>query len=161
MGHGDERPAARRTGEVEWVSVARGEAAALVPVLIVGAGPAGLSLAIELGLRGVPCVLVDQGDGRVEFPTANLLNARTVEHLRRWGIADTLRYEAFPADFPRTCLFLTKLNGFELARFEMPGNGDPRSRSPYSPEGRLWCPKFYFFPCCSRGRGRCPASTCA
>jgi 2-polyprenyl-6-methoxyphenol hydroxylase-like FAD-dependent oxidoreductase len=125
---------------------AQGEARAPVPVLVAGAGPAGLSLAIELGLRGVPCVLVDQGDGRVEFPTANLLNARTVEHFRRWGIADTLRYEAFPADFPRTCIFLTKLNGFELARFEMPGNGDPRSRSPYSPEGRLWCPKFYFFP---------------
>ncbi len=117
-----------------------------VPVLVAGAGPAGLSLAIELGLRGVPCTVVEQGDARVEFPTANLLNARTVEHMRRWGIADDLRYRAFPPDFPRTCIFLTRLNGYELARFELPGNGDPASRSPQSPEGRLWCPKFYFFP---------------
>jgi 2-polyprenyl-6-methoxyphenol hydroxylase-like FAD-dependent oxidoreductase len=115
-------------------------------VLVAGAGPAGLTMAIELGRRGVPCVLVDEGDGRVEFPTANLLNARTLEHLRRWGVADRLRYEGFPPDFPRTCVFLTRLNGYELARFEMAGNGDPASRSPYSPEGRLWCPKFYFFP---------------
>ncbi|HEY7060159.1 MAG TPA: FAD-dependent monooxygenase [Chloroflexota bacterium] len=116
------------------------------PVLIVGAGPAGLSLAIALGAHGVPCVLVEQGDGTVDFPTANLLNARTLEHFRRWGIADELRYHAFPPDFPRNCLFLTRLNGHELARFELPGNGDPAARSPYSPEGRLWCPKFYFFP---------------
>jgi 2-polyprenyl-6-methoxyphenol hydroxylase-like FAD-dependent oxidoreductase len=117
-----------------------------VPVLIAGAGPAGLSLAIELGLRDVPCVLVEQGDGTVDFPTANLLNARTLEHFRRWGIADELRYRGFPPDFPRNCIFLTRLNGYELARFELPGNGDPAARSPYSPEGRLWCPKFYFFP---------------
>ncbi|HZS00807.1 MAG TPA: FAD-dependent monooxygenase [Chloroflexota bacterium] len=120
--------------------------AAPTPVLIVGAGPAGLSLAIELGAQGVPCTLIEQGDGTVDFPTANLLNARTLEHFRRWGIADELRYHGFPPDYPRTCLFLTRLNGYELARFELPGNGDPRARSPYSPEGRLWCPKFYFFP---------------
>ncbi len=119
---------------------------ARVPVLIVGAGPAGLSLAIELGARGVPCLLVEQGDATVDFPTENLLNARTLEHFRRWGIADELRYHAFPPDYPRTCLFLTRLGGYELARFELPGNGDPSARSPYSPEGRLWCPKFYFFP---------------
>jgi 2-polyprenyl-6-methoxyphenol hydroxylase-like FAD-dependent oxidoreductase len=118
----------------------------VVPVLIVGAGPAGLSLAVELGSRGVPCVLLDEGDGTVDFPTANLLNARTLEHFRRWGIADELRYRAFPPDYPRNCVFLTRLNGYELARFELPGNGDPAARSPYSPEGRLWCPKFYFFP---------------
>ena len=131
---------------VAEIEAGQGETPARVPVLVVGAGPAGLTLAIELGLRNVPCLLLEQGDGRVDFPTANLLNARTVEHLRRWGIADRLRYHGFPADFPRTCVFLTRLNGFELARFDLPGNGDPASRSPYSPEGRLWCPKFYHSP---------------
>ena len=54
-----------------------------VPVLIAGGGPVGLSLAIELAYRGIRCLLVEQSDGSVEFPTTNLANTRTVEHLRR------------------------------------------------------------------------------
>jgi NADPH-dependent 2,4-dienoyl-CoA reductase/sulfur reductase-like enzyme len=39
-----------------------------VPLLICGGGPVGLALAIELGLRGVECVLVEQSDGTVPVP---------------------------------------------------------------------------------------------
>jgi 2-polyprenyl-6-methoxyphenol hydroxylase-like FAD-dependent oxidoreductase len=57
-------------------------------VLIAGAGPVGLALAIELGLRSVPCIIVQQHD-RVWFdPRAKLANVRSRELLRRWGIAD-------------------------------------------------------------------------
>ena len=49
-----------------------------VPVLIAGAGPVGLSLAIELAYRGIRCLVVEQTDGSVEFPTTNLANTRTV-----------------------------------------------------------------------------------
>jgi 2-polyprenyl-6-methoxyphenol hydroxylase-like FAD-dependent oxidoreductase len=62
-------------------------------VLIAGAGPVGLSLAIELAYRGVRCLVVDQSDGTVDFPTTNLANTRSVEHLRRWAIAERMRYE--------------------------------------------------------------------
>lgn len=118
-----------------------------VPVLIAGAGPVGLALAIELAYRSVRCLVVEQSDGKVEFPTTNLANTRTVEHLRRWGIADRMRYESgYPTDYPRNYLFVTRMDGYEIARFEHPANGDPRSRSPFSPEGRLWISKPYFDP---------------
>lgn len=56
-------------------------------VLIVGGGPVGLSLANELGWRGIDCTLVEAGDGQIVFPAGENIFARTMEHLRRWGIA--------------------------------------------------------------------------
>jgi 2-polyprenyl-6-methoxyphenol hydroxylase-like FAD-dependent oxidoreductase len=117
------------------------------PVLIAGAGPVGLSLAIELAYRGVRSLVVEQTDGSVEFPTTNLANTRTCEHLRRWGIADRMRYESgYPTDYPRNYLFVTRMDGYEIARFDHPPNGAPEARSRYSPEGRLWISKPYFDP---------------
>ena len=57
-------------------------------VLIVGGGPVGLGLAADLGLRGIKCLLVEQGDGTIAHPRANAENARTMELFRRLGIAD-------------------------------------------------------------------------
>ena len=91
------------------------------PVLIAGGGPTGLALAIELGWRGISCLVVEQGDGSVDFPTTNLVNTRTSEHLRRWGLADRVRYEGgFPPDYPRNYVFVTRMNGYEVARFDHP-----------------------------------------
>ena len=118
-----------------------------IPVLIAGAGPVGLSLAIELAYRGIRCLIVEQTDGSVDFPTTNLANTRTCEHLRRWGIAEIMRYQSgYPTDYPRNYLFVTRMTGYEIARFNHPANGDPDARSPYSPEGRLWISKPYFDP---------------
>src|SRR6266508_4966335 len=118
-----------------------------VPVVIAGAGPVGLALAIELAYRQIRCLVVEQSDGSVDFPTTNLANTRTCEHLRRWGIADRMRLESgFPTDYPRNYLFVTRMDGYEIARFDHPANGDPASRSPFSPEGRLWISKPYFDP---------------
>jgi len=120
---------------------------ARIPVLIAGAGPVGLALAIELSYRGIRSLVVEQTDGEVEFPTTNLANTRTCEHLRRWGIADRMRYDSgYPTDYPRNYLFVSRMDGFEIARFDHPANGAPEARSPYSPEGRLWISKPYFDP---------------
>jgi 2-polyprenyl-6-methoxyphenol hydroxylase-like FAD-dependent oxidoreductase len=117
------------------------------PVLVAGAGPVGLALAIELAYRNVRCLVVEQSDGSVDFPTTNLANTRTCEHLRRWGIADRMRFQSgYPTDYPRNYLFVTRMDGYEIARFDHPANGNPASRSPYSPEGRLWISKPYFDP---------------
>ena len=89
------------------------------PVLIAGAGPVGLALSIELAWRGIRCLVVEQTDGSVDFPTTNLANTRTCEHMRRWGIADRMRYESgYPSDYPRNYLFVTRMKGYEIARFQ-------------------------------------------
>ncbi|MCW1931049.1 FAD-dependent monooxygenase [Pararhodobacter zhoushanensis] len=116
-------------------------------VVIVGAGPVGLSLANELSYRGVDFILVEQGDGKVYFPAGENFFSRTMEHLRRWGIADTLRYgDAFPSNAPRDMGFCTRIGGKALALFEGVSNADAPKRDPQSPEGGFFYPKKAFDP---------------
>ena len=56
------------------------------PVIIVGGGPVGMVAAAELGLRNIPCLLLEQGDGSNNHPRANVVSPRSMEHFRRWGI---------------------------------------------------------------------------
>ena len=113
-----------------------------VDVLIVGAGPVGLSLAIELGLRGIGCRVVERNDRVGYSPRAKMTNVRTREHLRRWGIADALR-EASPirADYPAHVVFATRMNGPLLARFEHAWSCGPGRNDLYS-EGGQWVPQY-------------------
>ena len=61
------------------------------PVLIVGAGPAGLTAAMTLSLHGVPTLLIDRRDGSGRLPRATSLSTRTMELLRSWGLEDAVR----------------------------------------------------------------------
>ena len=117
----------------------------MIPVLIVGGGPVGLSLAIELGWRGVPCTLVEQGDGEVAEAKMFATGIRTLEFCRRWGIARQVRDWGFPREFPFDNVFVTTLAGYELARIAMPSI----ARTPpiaQSPENFAHCPQFVFDP---------------
>lgn len=60
-------------------------------VIIVGGGPVGHGMAIELGLRGIDCVLVERHVDIVEIPKGQNLSHRTVEHFWRWGCERQLR----------------------------------------------------------------------
>jgi 2-polyprenyl-6-methoxyphenol hydroxylase-like FAD-dependent oxidoreductase len=116
-----------------------------VPVLIAGGGPVGLTLAAELGWRGVRCLVVDQGDGSLPFPTANSVNIRSMEHYRRLGIAERIRRAGFPLDYPLSVIFLTRLTGFEIQRVERPSMAATHP-PPFSPETSVWCPKHFLDP---------------
>ena len=111
-------------------------------VLIIGAGPVGLALAIELGMRGVRCIVVEQNDRVGKSPRAKTTNVRTREHLRRWGIADNLRKASqLPDGYPSNIIFATRLNGPMLARIENALNCDPAPNDLYS-EPAQWIPQY-------------------
>ena len=85
-------------------------------VLIVGGGPVGLSLAMELGLRGIDTLIVEQRDRTGAQPRAKTTNVRSATHMRRWGLIETLRERApLPRDYPGDVVFATRLFGHELA----------------------------------------------
>ena len=111
-------------------------------VLIVGAGPVGLSASIELGRRGIRCIVVERNDRVGYSPRAKTTNVRTREHLRRWGIAEALR-DASPIarDRPSTVVFATRMNGHLLARFENALNGNRERNNLYS-ESAQWVPQY-------------------
>jgi 4-hydroxyisophthalate hydroxylase len=70
-------------------------------VIIVGGGPVGVALAVDLGLRGVACVLVERRNELQRIPKGQNLTQRSVEHFHAWGIADKLRAaRVLPADYP-------------------------------------------------------------
>jgi 2-polyprenyl-6-methoxyphenol hydroxylase-like FAD-dependent oxidoreductase len=115
--------------------------------VIVGGGPVGVSTAIELGSRELSVLLVDREDGVVRYPTAESVDTASMELLRRWGIADAVLRSGFPADARRDISFVSRLTGYELARFVRPANKDRRGTAHgRSPEGGVWWPKFWFDP---------------
>ena len=60
-------------------------------VVIVGGGPVGVGLAVDLGLRGISCVVVERRTALSRIPKGQGLSQRTMEHFWRWGLADELR----------------------------------------------------------------------
>lgn len=116
-----------------------------VPVLIVGGGPIGLALALDLGWRDVPCLLIEQGDGEVVDAKMFATGIRTVEFCRRWGLAEKVKHWGFPEDYPFDNVFVTSLDGHELGRIAMPPLKDIPPFA-VSPESYAHCPQFVFDP---------------
>ena len=111
-------------------------------VLIVGAGPSGLATAIELGTRGVSCSVLERQVRAGYAPRAKTTHTRTREHLRRWGIAEKLAAASpFGIDYPANVLFVTKLAGELIVRFEGVLNCSPERDERYS-EHSQWIPQY-------------------
>lgn len=68
------------------------------PVLIVGAGPTGLATSICLTRFGVPHVLVERHETTAVHPQAHVVNTRTMELFRSWGVADRVLADSLPID---------------------------------------------------------------
>jgi putative polyketide hydroxylase len=67
------------------------------PVVISGAGPAGLALALSLARLGVPATLYERRSAPSQHPRAHVMSTRTMELFRLWGIEEPVRAQAFPA----------------------------------------------------------------
>lgn len=111
-------------------------------VLVVGAGPVGLSLAIELGMRGIDVTVVEQRSRTGAQPRAKTTNVRSMTHMRRWGIANALRAAApLPYDHPTDIVFATKLFGHNLIVIRNAFEG-AKVRDPRFPEPAQWVPQY-------------------
>lgn len=94
-------------------------------VLIVGAGPVGLTLAMDLASRGIK-VVVAEIRHYAEPPNVkcNHVAARTMEQFRRLGVAQKVRDAGLPSDYPNDVVFRTTVTGTELTRIPIPCRDD-------------------------------------
>ncbi len=113
------------------------------PVLIVGAGPVGMTFALLLARMGVPHLILDQKRAMSYYPKSRALNVRSLEIFRQCGIEDEV-HAAIP--FDRTRNFASgpslvspdlKLTPFGLGALD---------RSPLSPSTGCLCPQDWMEP---------------
>ena len=110
-------------------------------VLIVGAGPVGLTLALDLGQRGVRCVLIERNEASIQLPKMERCNARTMEIYRRLGIAEKIRDAGLPRGAPMDVFLATSMADPALAHLpcssvaeaknEIAAHNDGRPLEPY------------------------------
>jgi len=89
-------------------------------VVIVGAGPVGLTLSIMLGRLGVPCTLIERNPAPSGLPKMERCNARTMEIYRRLGIVDQIRKAGLPEHCPMDVFVVTRLVDEPILRLPYP-----------------------------------------
>ena len=107
-------------------------------VVIVGAGPVGLCLALDLAGRGIGVTVLEQRHaGEPPSVKCNHVSSRTMETLRRLGLADAVRAVGLPDDFPHDAAFRVTATGHEITRIHIPCRRD-RFTDKSGPDG--WWP---------------------
>ncbi|WP_084572774.1 FAD-dependent monooxygenase [Methylocapsa aurea] len=131
-------------------------------VLIIGAGPVGLSSALQLGRLGVNTLLVERRGGLSRHPKAGGIHARTMEIFRRWDISDEIRSvgrgDLPPGVGPSGFAWVTRLSGIELGRIEFGlSPEDQKKWASYSPEPPGFCGQDLYEPILFREVSRYPS----
>src|SRR5918992_87146 len=106
-------------------------------VLIVGAGPVGLTLAIALGLKGVRCTLIEQKEAPQFLPKMERCNARTMEIFRRMGIAAKVRAAGLRAEIPMDVYIIRAMSEPPLVRHRYPSVAEARRQIDACTDGSM------------------------
>ncbi len=123
-------------------------------VLIIGGGPVGLTLAMDLAWRGIEVIVAEKRPEH-EIPNVKLgqIGARSMEIFRRLGLAEKLKRIGLPTDYPNDIVSATSVTGIELSRVLIPARGQrgtPEARGPDTewptPEHTHRCNQMYFEP---------------
>lgn len=94
-------------------------------IAVAGAGPVGMTLAIDAALRGVKVVLIEaRAAGEPPSAKCNTVAARTMETFRRLGVAEAVRAAGLPDDYPTDTIYCTGITGYELCRIRMPSRAE-------------------------------------
>ena len=110
-------------------------------VLIVGGGPVGLTLALDLAWRGIDVTVFERRfPAEPPEPKCNHVSARSMEVYRRLGIASELRNAGLPADYPNDVAYRTAFTGPEFGRIHIPCRRD-RFSDKTGPDGHWPTPE--------------------
>jgi 2,4-dichlorophenol 6-monooxygenase len=110
--------------------VSNGVRVANTDVLVVGAGPAGLTAAALLASYGVRAVTITKHSGAAHTPRAHITNQRTMEIFRELGLEDRVNAVAMSAEEMAVTVWATSFAGTELARMHSWGQS-PNRRGEY------------------------------
>jgi 2-polyprenyl-6-methoxyphenol hydroxylase-like FAD-dependent oxidoreductase len=106
-------------------------------VLIVGGGPTGLTLAVDLGQRGIRCMLIEQKDSPQLLPKMERCNARSMEIYRRMGLAEQIRAAGLPAHCSMDVFIVTSLVDPPLLRLPYPSVAEAKAQIAARNDGTL------------------------
>ncbi|QRY45172.1 FAD-dependent monooxygenase [Mycolicibacterium boenickei] len=105
-----------------------------------GAGPVGMATALSLGRHGIRTVLLDKHKGINPHPRAHVVNTRSMELFRRWGIVDGIVEDAVSQESARNIVWRTTLTGEELGRIDVFGDAaSAATRRHSSPQSIVSC----------------------
>ncbi|KAI3605385.1 2-polyprenyl-6-methoxyphenol hydroxylase (plasmid) [Cupriavidus necator H850] len=91
-------------------------------VIVVGAGPVGLTCAMDLAQRGISVLVLERrANGEAPSVKCNHVSARSMEIFRRLGVAMAVRAAGLPDEYPHDVAYRTSVTGFELTRIPIPG----------------------------------------
>ena len=107
-------------------------------VTVIGAGPVGLTLAMDLAQRGIDVVVVEsRSEDEPADAKCNTLAARTMEAFRGLGVADQARAAGLSDDFPTDVLYCTSIAGEEITRITQPSRNERMTTGTHSAPGYL------------------------
>jgi len=111
------------------------------PVLVAGAGPVGLVLAMDLARRGIPVTVVEpRPRGEPPNVKCNHVSARSMEIFRKLGVAGAVRNAGLPPDYPHDISYRTTTVGPELTRIRIPARAHRFTRTD-GPDGNWPTPE--------------------
>ena len=111
---------------------------AMISVVVVGAGPVGMTMALCLAHRGIASTLVEMRSAdALPDVKCNHIAARSMELFRALGVAQDLRAGGLPDDYPHDVSYRTSTTGTEIARIHIPGR-NTRLTDHTGPDG--WWP---------------------
>jgi 2-polyprenyl-6-methoxyphenol hydroxylase-like FAD-dependent oxidoreductase len=97
----------------------------------------GLTLAVDLGRRGVACTLIEQKPAPEFLPKMERCNARTMEIFRRMGLADRIRAAGLAPDVPMDVFVVLAMNEPPLLRLPYPSVAEARAQIAACHDGTL------------------------